>query len=78
MIEAMQADLAARFGTVPASQLRIGTAGTLRSQEEIEQVVQTVQAAFPDQRVQYWPLPCSIACHAGPDCIGMGIWVSEH
>lgn len=78
MIEALQTDHAERFGGFPASQLRIGTAGTLRSQGEIEQVVQTVQTAFPEQSVQYWPLPCSIACHAGPDCIGMGIWIAEH
>lgn len=76
MIEAIQKDIAAGFANVPAQQLRIATAGTLQSGEKISQWRDAVGAAFPQAEVEYTPLPCSIACHVGPDCMGIGAFVS--
>lgn len=73
MIEAIQKDIAERFADVPPEQLRIDTAGTLRKKEEIDQWRNLVQEAFPDSGVQYSHLPCSIACHIGPDCMGIAV-----
>ena len=75
MIEAIQNDIAGRFANVPAQQLRVATAGTLQNKEEIDQWQNAVQAAFPNMAVDYTPLPCSIACHVGPDCMGIGVVV---
>lgn len=77
MIEAIQNDIAGRFANVPAQRLRVATAGTLQNKEEIDQWQNAVQAAFPNLAVDYTPLPCSIACHVGPDCMGIGVVVRE-
>lgn len=73
MIEAIQNDIAARFAGVPERQLRVAVAGTLLNREDIDLWRQAVQACFPHMTVDYAPLPCSIACHVGPDCVGVGV-----
>lgn len=73
MMEAIESDIASRFSNVPAENLRIGAAGTLRNEEEIEHWRNVVQTAFPNARVDYAPLPCSIACHVGPGCMGVAV-----
>ena len=78
MVEALQHDIATRFGDVPPEKLLIGAAGTFSTQEKIDHWHGIVQAAFPDAQVDYHPLPCSIACHVGPDCAGIAVAVMEH
>ena len=73
MIEAIQNDIAGRFANVPVHQLRVATAGTLQNTEDIDQWRKAVQAAFPNMAVDYAPLPCSIASHVGPNCMGIGV-----
>lgn len=75
MIEALQDDITKRFADIPAERLRVATAGTLQSQEEIDHWLNLVQDAFPEQKVYYSALPCSIACHVGPDCKAIGFAV---
>lgn len=51
------------------------TAGSLRNSEDIEHCLEQMRSAFPNYDVYYSTLPCSIVCHIGPDCLGMGISV---
>lgn len=78
MIKAVQNDITTRFAGIPAEKLRVATAGTLQRKEEIDHWLKAVQDAFPHMPVDYAPLPCSIASHIGPDCMGIGISVTEH
>lgn len=73
MIEALRNDLATRFAGIPAKRLRVATAGTLQNHEDVEHWKAMVQDAFPDHEVYYDMLPCSIACHIGPECKGIGV-----
>lgn len=77
MIEALQADLAARFSNIPFKQLKIGTAGTFEKEEDARRWQDMVQSAFPETLVYYFPLSCSIACHVGLNAVGIGISVIE-
>lgn len=73
MIDAIREDISSRFADIPQDRLQVDTAGTLRTPDEIEHWRTTVQEAFPDTYVNYSPLPCSIASHVGPGCIGIGV-----
>lgn len=77
MIESIEQEIHSRFSSYPAQNLRVMTAGTLRTEEEIAQWRDTVQAAFPDKDVFYSPLPCSIASHVGPSAMGIAVVVTE-
>ena len=77
MIEALKADLSARFSDIPSKRLRIGTAGTFEKEEEASRWLDMVQAAFPESSVYYLPLSCSIACHVGINAAGIGVSVIE-
>lgn len=78
MIEAIQKDIASRFADVPMEKLRIGSAGTLQNKEDRDHWQSVVQTAFPDTVVEYVTLPCSIASHVGPDCMGIAVFTSEY
>lgn len=77
MIEALKADLSARFSDIPSKRLRIGTAGTFEKEEEASRWLDMVQTAFPESSVYYLPLSCSIACHVGINAAGIGVSVIE-
>lgn len=78
MIEALKHDIEERFADIPTEHLQIATAGTLQNIEDAEAWLSTVQEAFPGMRVYYAPLPCSIACHVGPDCMGIAVSVIKY
>lgn len=73
MIEALKNDIATRFSDVPEEELQVATAGTLQKQEDIDHWLSQVQNAFPNQKVYYASLPCSISTHLGPECKGIGV-----
>lgn len=73
MVEALKADRAVRFGDVPDAGLMVETAGTLVDREAAEKWRQRIQGEFPDIPVSYVQLPCSIACHVGPNAMGTGV-----
>lgn len=75
MIDAIRADIAARFSGIPANRLRIGTAGTFEKKEDADRWLSLVQSAFPQTSVCYIPLSCSIACHVGINAAGIGVSV---
>lgn len=77
MLDALCSDVAARFARVPAGQLRVALAGTLQREADIGPWRQAVQARFPQMAVDYAPLPCSIACHVGPDSVGVAAMVTR-
>ena len=72
MIEAVRADIAARFGEIPEEQVIVATAGTFEQEEDALCWLRFVQAAFPDKSVYYVPLSCSIACHVGINAVAVG------
>lgn len=77
MIEAIKTDRTTRFADVPDSQLRIGVAGTLESEEQAQRWFQCVENEFPGMTLPYAHLPCSIACHVGMNAVGIGIIKKE-
>lgn len=78
MVEAIKNDIASRFADVPVEKLRVSIAGSLQTQEDIAPWLNLAQNAFPDMSVNYYPLPCSIVSHVGPDCMGIGVSVIEY
>lgn len=78
MLDALRSDIATRFADIPMERLHISAAGTLQGEDTVEKWRSTVQAAFPETEVGYAALPCSIACHVGPDCKAIALSVLEH
>ena len=72
MIEAVRADIAARFSQIPEERVVVATAGTFEREEDALRWLRFVQAAFPDKSVYYVPLSCSIACHVGINAVAVG------
>ena len=73
ILEALEADIRNRFGSVPKDQISIGAAGTFARLEDELGWLDAVKKAFPDYHVYYNKLSCSIACHVGVDAIGIGV-----
>lgn len=78
LVEALKNDIETRFGDVDKEKLVVGAAGTLTTKESEEHWRSIVQEAFPFTSVEYSPLPCSIACHVGPECLGIAVAVKEY
>lgn len=76
MIEAIQTDIIRIFGDISGDKYRVDTGGSLQKNEDIEHWKDIVQYAFPDKQIEYYTVPCSIACHVGPECIGIAVSVS--
>ena len=77
MIEAMQNDLNTRFANVPKEKIRIATAGTMETQQEIDAWTSQVEEAFPDFDIYYDPLSCSIATHVGVGTEAIALMVTD-
>ncbi len=75
MIEALQNDLNTRFKNVNKDQIRLWTAGTALSPEEVEEWRSAVSEAFNGSDVNYNPLSLSIGTHTGPGAMGIGLVV---
>lgn len=73
MIQAVQKDMQTKYAGIPKEKLTINTAGTFENKSDAEAWIQKVQNAFPDFKVQYRPLSCSIACHIGTNTQGIAI-----
>ncbi|MGN0143160.1 MAG: DegV family protein [Roseburia sp.] len=73
MVQALQNDVQNRFPDATPDRLRIGTAGTMLSEEETEAWESVVRNAFPGSEVYYNPLSLSIGCHIGPHAFGVGL-----
>lgn len=73
MIEALQNDLHTRFKDIDKSYIKLCTAGTALSPEEITEWKRTVSEAFDHAEVYYNPLSLSIGTHTGPGAIGIGL-----
>lgn len=76
MIESLKYDLETRFKDIPVERLRFATAGTLKNVEDAENWRMIVESAL-GQPVYYDNLPCSIACHIGPECKGIGVTIVD-
>lgn len=77
MIDSIAKDIKTRFAEYPPERFRIGAAGTLEKQEDVEFWVESVKAAFPKSYVYYSELSCSIACHVGINAVGIGVSVTD-
>lgn len=75
MIASLKEDIETRFSQVPEDQIQVAVAGTLREKEAIDRWIQLMEQAFPNQKVYYDLLPCSIATHTGPDAVGIGVYL---
>lgn len=74
MIDAIKKDLADRFTDVGLEDICMFTAGTLMTEEDEKQWLDTVKAEFPEMGdIQYWPLSLSIGTHIGPGSLAVGI-----
>ena len=73
MIEAVKKDLAGKYAGFPKERLRLCTAGRIEKKKDELAWIQKVQDAFPEFKVQYRPLACSIACHIGTNTEGIAI-----
>ena len=73
MIEAVKKDLNGKYANIPKEHLQVCTAGTFEKKGDEIAWIQKVQKAFPEFKVQYRPLSCSIACHIGTNTEGIAI-----
>ena len=78
IIEAGLAELNGRFSSFPRESLRVATAGTFEDSACAESWRVQVQEAFPDYRVKYDMLSCSIACHTGIGSMGLAVFRVLH
>ncbi len=77
LIEAIRHDIETRFKDFDQSKVHVGTAGTLRTPEEVEEWRMELEAAFPEYGpVRYLDLGCSVAAHTGPGVRGAAVYVS--
>ena len=72
MLEATCHDLQERFANRDKKKVMVGGAGTLVSKTDIETWSKKIKERFPGHPFLYHPLPCSIACHTGPNAVGTG------
>lgn len=77
MLEALKADVTARFSNISPSRIRLGTAGTFETPEAANDWYLAVKDAFPEYKSYYLPLSCSIACHVGINAAGLGVCVLD-
>lgn len=77
MIDAVRKDLESKYAGIPRNRISIGTAGTFEKKADEKAWIKKVKAAFPEYKVQYKPLSCSIACHIGTNTQGIAIGYIE-
>lgn len=73
MLEAIRNDINTRFTNNPSKLISIGAAGTFEQKNDANEWFLEVQQAFPEYKVYYRPLSCSIACHVGQNAVGIGV-----
>ncbi|MCR5654979.1 MAG: DegV family protein [Lachnospiraceae bacterium] len=73
LLEALDADIKARFSRGPLEELDIYLAGSMTTQEEIAAWTTYVQEHFPKNNIIYNPLSLSICCHIGPGSFAAGV-----
>lgn len=78
LIETGIKELEGRFAKFDREHLRVSTAGTFETAEDEESWRAQVQEAFPQFRVEYDKLSCSIACHTGIGSLGIAVYSVLH
>lgn len=73
LIRLAEADMEKQFKDIPKEKLQVSTAGTFPNPEDAARWTERVQKAFPDFKVTYHPLSCSIACHVGCNTVAIAI-----
>lgn len=76
LIHLMEADLEKRFRYISPQEISLCTAGTFAHPEDAVAWTERVQKAFPDHRVTYQELSCSIACHVGCDAMAIAMAIT--
>ena len=77
MIEAVKNDIEERFGDYPKERISIGVAGSFKDDADTQEWINKVKEAFPDYKVYYNVLSCSIACHVSVNAAGIGVSIVE-
>ena len=73
LIRLMEADLEKRFKYISPKDIRLATAGTFVHEDDARDWTEKVQKAFPEFKVSYQELSCSIACHVGANSIAIAM-----
>ena len=73
MIRAVQTDRITIFRDYANEDLWVGAASSCINPEETEKWMKMVEQAFPNCHTYYDPLSLSVACHTGPNALGIGI-----
>ncbi len=73
MIRAVQTDRITIFRDYGNEDLWIGAASSCIDPEEADKWMKMVEKAFPNCHTYYDPLSLSVACHTGPNALGIGI-----
>ncbi|MBR2824470.1 MAG: DegV family protein [Clostridia bacterium] len=73
LIRLMEADLEKRFRYISPKEITLATAGTFVNAEDAQAWTERAQKAFPDYKVTYEELSCSIACHVGSNSIAIAM-----
>lgn len=78
VIDTMQEELKTYFSKFPKKNIIVGTSGSFVDHSKESVWRDKVQEAFPEYKVEYWPLSASLSSHIGPNGFGIGIIVSEY
>ena len=78
ILEAVRYNINNQFKNIGEQNLIIGAAGSFLQQSDALEWEQMVKSEFPLTKVIYNPLSLSIACHVGPNAIGIGIAESKN
>lgn len=78
VITTMQEELKNCFSKFPKKNIIVGTSGSFVNHNQESIWRDKVQEAFPEYKVEYWPLSASLSSHIGPNGFGIGIIVSEY
>lgn len=72
IIEAVHSDIENHFKNIGEKNMIIGTASSFLEKSDAIDWYNTIKSEFPLAKVIYNPLSLSIACHVGPNAIGIG------
>ncbi len=65
------------YGSIPKEKLVVGVIDTFVEDSKARELVEKVKEVFPGYKILNRKCPCSVACHVGPNAIGVSITVTD-
>lgn len=65
------------YGNIPKENLVVGVIDTFVEESNARELVEKVKEVFPGYKILNRKCPCSVACHVGPNAIGVSITVLD-